>query len=56
MVVGIDHQMGPEAGGPLGRAPRFTHKAVYVGSQHRASVVEAKERVEFDLLELPLSA
>lgn len=47
--------MRPEAIGPFGRAPGATDQATHVISEHGAGVVEAKERIKTDPLELPLT-
>ena len=39
----------------FGAAPGLTEHAIHVRSDHRAGVIERKERIEPDLLKLPLS-
>ena len=38
----------------LGGTPGFSHQATDIGSKHRAGMIETKERIKTDFLELSL--
>src|SRR4051812_35078131 len=55
MSHGIKNQMPKEKRHPLGRAPGPPGKARDVGSHHRTGMIERKDGIKADLLELPLA-
>lgn len=55
VAFGINSDVFAQSFNLFGRAPRFSEEAVNICSQHRARMVERKERIESSAFQLSLS-
>jgi len=55
VIIGVKIQVQLQTLGPLGRAPGAPKEPVDVGANHRAGVIEIKERIKATAFELALT-